>query len=62
MILSKNDREFILGDLGEEFASVAEKHGVDFARRWYWMQVLWATLDRIMHGAERIAGLFKQLR
>jgi putative ABC transport system permease protein len=31
-------RACIVGDLREEFASIAERHGIAHARRWYWRQ------------------------
>jgi hypothetical protein len=39
MLLSKEDRENMIGDLAEEFASITARHGMRFARVWYWRQV-----------------------
>ena len=37
--LPVDDREAVLGDLAEEFATRAAGHGPARARRWYWWQV-----------------------
>jgi hypothetical protein len=39
LILSKDERVNIPGDLAEEYAEIAEKHGERFANIWYWKQV-----------------------
>jgi hypothetical protein len=39
LILSKQDRENLIGDLAEEYAEVQSKHGTRFAAIWYWKQV-----------------------
>src|SRR5919112_834479 len=35
-----DDRDAALGDLAEEYAGRAERHGLREARRWYWRQAL----------------------
>lgn len=40
MILSKEDREYLIGDLEEEFVKVQAKFGTKKARVWYYKQVL----------------------
>jgi hypothetical protein len=39
LILSKEDRVNIPGDLEEEFAEIATKHGARYAKLWYYKQV-----------------------
>jgi hypothetical protein len=39
LVLSKEDRVNIPGDLEEEFAQIASKHGERYARLWYYKQV-----------------------
>lgn len=39
LILSKEERINIPGDLAEEYAEIAEKHGKRFAKVWYYKQV-----------------------
>ena len=39
LILSKEERLNIIGDLTEEYAEIATKHGERFARIWYYKQV-----------------------
>jgi hypothetical protein len=48
--------ESILGDLLEEYAHVASKSGVAFARRWYWRQTL-KTIACLVCASFRIAPL-----
>jgi putative ABC transport system permease protein len=38
--LTREEREFALGDLEEEFADIAAVTGVRAARRWYWRQAV----------------------
>lgn len=40
LILSKEERINIPGDLTEEFAQIAAKHGARFAKIWYYKQVV----------------------
>jgi hypothetical protein len=49
-----DDAEAIMGDLLEEFSSVASKSGVAYARRWYWRQAL-KTIAHLIYSAYRIA-------
>lgn len=39
LILSKDEREAILGDLAEEYMEIQVKFGASFAKVWYWKQV-----------------------
>jgi putative ABC transport system permease protein len=44
--LDRQEREFALGDLAEEFAGLLDSHGPVAARRWYWRQALRVLLLR----------------
>lgn len=51
MLLSKEDRENMIGDLAEEFAGIAARHGTRFAKVWYWRQVAgsaWPLLRKVL--------------
>lgn len=51
MILTKEEREYVLGDLAEEFALYQSKYGVRFAKVWYYKQVVssvWPILRRTL--------------
>jgi threonine/homoserine efflux transporter RhtA len=48
------EAESILGDLFEEFSSLASKSGIAFARRWYWRQS-GKTVAHLAKGALRMA-------
>lgn len=48
------EAESILGDLLEEFSSLASKSGIAFARRWYWRQT-GKTVVHLVAGALRVA-------
>ena len=39
-------RDAILGDLREEFLSMARRHGLPYARRWYWTQAVGVAAHR----------------
>ena len=39
-------RDAILGDLREEFVTMAERHGPSYARRWYWASALGIAAHR----------------
>src|SRR4029450_13846991 len=39
-------RDAILGDLREEFLSMARRHGLPYARRWYWTQAVGVVAHR----------------
>jgi hypothetical protein len=39
LLFPKRSREYLLGDLAEEYAEIAAKHGVRFANLWYGKQV-----------------------
>jgi hypothetical protein len=40
LLLSRNPSELsIIGDLSEEFFGIASRHGIRFAKIWYWKQV-----------------------
>ena len=55
------DRESILGDLEEEFATVLIQCGPAVARRWYWSQVLRSLrplLSQRTRQADRVRRLF----
>jgi putative ABC transport system permease protein len=38
--VARDEREFVLGDLYEGFAEIADLHGVGAAQRWYWRQAI----------------------
>jgi hypothetical protein len=38
-LLSKEERKNLIGDLAEEYIELQAKHGLKFARAWYWKQV-----------------------
>jgi predicted permease len=46
-------RDAILGDLREEFLSMARRHGLPYARRWYWAQAVGVAAHR---AAARVTG------
>ena len=54
LFTSGEEAESILGDLLEEFAHLASKSGIAFARRWYWRQAL-KTIAHLIVGAFRVA-------
>lgn len=39
LLLSKDERKNLIGDLAEEYIELQAKHGLKFARVWYWKQV-----------------------
>ena len=46
-LLPPRDREFVLGDLEEQFQSVVDSHvGLRGARRWYWKQIYLCLVRR----------------
>ncbi len=47
LMLSKEDRENLIGDLAEEFAALQVRHGRKFAKVWYWKQVCGSLLPLI---------------
>lgn len=50
LLLTKEDRENLIGDLAEEFVDIQAKHGTTFARVWYWKQVTssaWPLLTKV---------------
>jgi hypothetical protein len=40
LIFPKKSREYLIGDLAEEYAQIAANHGVRFANLWYWKQII----------------------
>jgi hypothetical protein len=40
LLFPKKSREYLIGDLAEEYAEIASNHGVRFANFWYWKQVV----------------------
>jgi putative ABC transport system permease protein len=44
--LGASDREFVLGDLAEEFDDRVQRDGARRARRWYWSQAIRSCLTR----------------
>lgn len=51
LICPQKSREYILGDLAEEYISIAAKHGARFANLWYWKQVItsvWPFLEWVL--------------
>lgn len=50
MILSKKDRQYVIGDLAEEFAEVLVKFGSRKARIWYYKQVITSAWPLIRKG------------
>jgi hypothetical protein len=53
------DREAVLGDLQEEFATLADKSGDDAAWRWYWTQALASIGPNVLR---RIRGSYELRR
>jgi hypothetical protein len=49
-ILTKDERVNIPGDLAEEFAEIAAKHGARFAKVWYYKQVVASAWPMIRKG------------
>jgi len=50
LTLPRHQREFVLGDLAEEYAARAARHGSDAANRWYALEILRSlgpTLSRL---------------
>lgn len=43
LICPQKSREYILGDLAEEYSRIAAKHGIRFGKIWYWKQVATST-------------------
>jgi hypothetical protein len=39
LVLNKQEREYLVGDLEEEFKQIAAKHGARYAKLWYYKQV-----------------------
>ena len=53
-------RDAILGDLREEFLLMARRHGLPYARRWYWAQAMGVAAHRALArvtGAQRATRL-----
>src|SRR5687767_6106131 len=50
VFLPRRDREFIIGDLEEEFAGRASRDGGKPARRWYWRQALASMYRETTYG------------
>lgn len=50
LILNKDERINIPGDLEEEFAEIATKHGARFAKVWYYKQVAGSAWPMIRKG------------
>ena len=47
LLIHRDEVEFILGDLSEDFAEMADLSGEAAARAWYRRQVAWTLLDRL---------------
>jgi hypothetical protein len=54
LLMANKEGDALLGDLEERFNRIAQEHGVERARFWYWFQVVtslrpiaWAWLKRI---------------
>ena len=45
--LTREEREFALGDLEEDFAELVDRKGAGAARRWYWRQAIRVCLLQI---------------
>ena len=56
LLLSRKNREYVLGDLEEEYSDIVAKFGPGFARVWYRKQVLASITPMI---GQRIVGLLK---
>jgi hypothetical protein len=54
--------EGVLGDLEEGFGSLAARHGLRAAHRWYWGQVLRSVLPFAAQFVVRVATLWEALR
>lgn len=48
-------RDAILGDLREEFVTMAERHGLPYARRWYWAHALGLAAHRATARLTRVS-------
>lgn len=51
LIIPKKTIEYLLGDLAEEYVEIEAKHGVRFAKFWYWKQVIasvWPFLRKVL--------------
>lgn len=57
LLLSKEERKNLIGDLAEEYLELQAKHGIRFARVWYWKQVCGSFLSLIIR-AVRWGGLY----
>lgn len=56
LFLSKEDRDILIGDLEEEFFQIADKHGVRYARGWYWKQTVCSCFNAIWSKLLVVAG------
>lgn len=57
LFLSKDDRECMPGDLAEEFSMLADKHGLSYAKFWYWKQVIFSIIPIIFAYIRKIVSL-----
>lgn len=57
LVLPKNLREYVPGDLEEEFAQIARKFDLRFAKKWYWKQVISSALAVLVRQLTKLAGI-----
>jgi predicted permease len=53
-LVDGRDREYVLGDLAEQYGRVAERRGERSARWWYWRQVVGAVLPSVRRRLLRV--------
>jgi hypothetical protein len=44
LVLSREERQTLIGDLAEEWHEIKDLHGIGFANTWYWEQTLLSIL------------------
>lgn len=60
--LNHDQVEQVLGDLAELFPTIAERHGVSFARAWYWSQAAKITARKgfgLFDWAAKLIGIMR---
>lgn len=57
LLLSKEERKNLIGDLAEEYLELQAKHGVGFAKAWYWKQVCGSFFSLVIR-AVKWGGLY----
>jgi len=58
LLIPKKNREYVIGDLEEEFHTIlVPEYGYRIARWWYWAQVLAAFVPILWDQLKRASGL-----